>query len=85
MENKYPEHEKLHAIRDQSQILGEFLDWLTMDKRFSICEWNDTWGSMLRVPRTTESYLEEFFHIDGAKIDEEKRQMLEEIRKSVEK
>lgn len=26
--NEYPEHEKLRAIQDKSQAIGEFLDWL---------------------------------------------------------
>lgn len=25
---KYPEHDKLNAVKDKSQIIGEFLDWL---------------------------------------------------------
>jgi hypothetical protein len=27
-ETKYPEHEKLHAVKDKSQAIGEFIDWL---------------------------------------------------------
>ncbi len=27
-ESKYPEHEKLSAVKDQSQAIGEFLEWL---------------------------------------------------------
>lgn len=26
--NGYPEHEKLRAISDKSQAIGEFLEWL---------------------------------------------------------
>lgn len=26
--SEYPEHDKLRAIRDKSQAIGEFLDWL---------------------------------------------------------
>ena len=30
---QYPEHEKLHVIKDQSQACGDFLDWLGSEKR----------------------------------------------------
>ena len=29
---KYPEHEKLHTVKDKSQMVGEFLEWLRNDK-----------------------------------------------------
>lgn len=28
--DEYPEHEKLRAIADKSQAIGEFLDWLSL-------------------------------------------------------
>lgn len=28
-EPEYPEHERLRAIKDQSQAIGEFLDWMS--------------------------------------------------------
>ena len=35
---KYPEHEKLKKIQDQSQIVGEFLEWLSCEHEYFICE-----------------------------------------------
>lgn len=32
MAAKYPEHEKLKAVRDQSQKCGEFFEWLQSEK-----------------------------------------------------
>ena len=32
MAAKYPEHEKLEAVRDQSQKCGEFFEWLQSEK-----------------------------------------------------
>lgn len=32
MTEKYPEHQKLSAISDKSQAIGEFLDWLSETK-----------------------------------------------------
>ena len=34
----YPEHEKLIAVKAQSQSIGEFLDWLA-GKRIELCQW----------------------------------------------
>ena len=34
----YPEHEKLHAVRDKSQACGEFLEWLR--SRYALAVWH---------------------------------------------
>lgn len=118
----YPEHDKLMAVREESQTLGEFIEWLpTADLR--ICEpitktdcrgggiWN-TWsciggrkindradedegecpicGGTGMVDRDEPLYLPahldinkllaKFFNIDLAKIETEKRAMLEALR-----
>ena len=43
--SKYPEHEKLSAIKDESQAIGEFLDWLKGGYEgspgYEICEHHD--------------------------------------------
>lgn len=36
----YPEHEKLKAIKDQSQAIGEFIEWLK-SQGYYICERRD--------------------------------------------
>jgi hypothetical protein len=33
----YPEHEKLKAIKDKSQAIGEFIDWLESEKHVQLC------------------------------------------------
>lgn len=35
---RYPEHEKLKAVRDRSQAVGEFLEWL-FGQGYAICRW----------------------------------------------
>lgn len=71
--SEYPEHEKLAKIQDESQVIGEFLDWCA-DAKGVVLTRNGpaiTWNSGL---------LAEFFSIDQAKIDAEKEQMLADIR-----
>ncbi len=36
----YPEHEKLHAIKEKSQACGDFLEWLLGPRRYHIGEYH---------------------------------------------
>ena len=78
--DKWPEHTKLQAISDKSQVCGEFLDWL-QEQGYHLGRYNEE-GTRLythTVPMVTK-LLAEFFEIDQAKIEDEKRAMLDEIR-----
>lgn len=99
---KYPEHEKLEKVKDQSQAVGEFLEWLRGTDR-AICQWQDGVTDAGRIANAfsfsdqdlseepnkgwfpvhdpIEKTLAEYFDIDLNKLEKEKRQMLEEIRK----
>ncbi len=83
------EHDRLLEIKDKSQALGEFLDWLRQEKRVvlaSVHEHTNDCGRWCEreyavfTPRT-ETLLAEFFDIDLAKLEREKRQMLAGLRK----
>jgi hypothetical protein len=86
---KYPEHEKLRAIVDKSQKIGEFIDWLKEEKNISLMSEREE----LREDGSVRDYhyfyegggmrrfLEEFFEIDGKALEAEKQAMLEEQRK----
>lgn len=70
---KYPECEKLASVSDQSQTIGEFLDWLgTMGYHIA-----DDMPYMLN--RTIEEWLALYFDIDMDKVEDERRQILEEL------
>ena len=32
-----PEHDKMHLVKEKSQVIGEFLEWLESKKKFSLC------------------------------------------------
>lgn len=34
----YPEHEKMAAVKDHSQAIGEFLEWLSSERELYICQ-----------------------------------------------
>lgn len=92
---KYPEHVRLKSVKPQSQAIGEFLDWLSDEKKISLAVQHEhtescyeekyircgfSSGEYLPAQATTRNLLEEFFEIDGQKIEREKRAMLAELR-----
>lgn len=84
MKSEYPECEKMAAVKDQSQKIGEFIEWLRSEKDWEICEW---WGKLNHggsyspARFSTENLLAEFFNIDLDKVEKERRQMLDELRR----
>ena len=79
----YPEHQKLHAVVDQTQAIGEFMEWLGT-QQYIVCEWQARTGEdpagYYPVQRPINSWLAQYFGIDPAKIEAEKRHMLDTIR-----
>lgn len=80
--SKYPQHEKLKKVQDQSQMVGEFLEWLS-SKSWTICELNRT-DDYCPIQLRTEELLAEYFGIDLKKLEREKRAMLDELREKQE-
>lgn len=86
-ETNYPEHQKLQAIKDKSQAIGEFLDWLTSVKNYRIAKWikyneEDPESDSTLQPACypIERLLAEYFGINQNKLEQEKRAMLDTIR-----
>jgi len=73
----YPEHEKMRQIADESQLIGWFLEC----SDYTLCEFHQGEDEYLPPHKSIEEILAEYFEIDLNKIEQEKRQMLEEIRK----
>lgn len=82
--NKYPECDKVKDISDISQKIGEFIEWLK-EKNYIICkkEIDEEYGTAFFHPTylPMEETLAEFFNIDLNKLEEERRNILEEFRK----
>lgn len=87
---EYSEHEKLHEIKDQSQTISEFFDWLG-SKGLLICKYHKQVGSTLGQGEFQEAgyypetpsiqiLLTDFFDIDQKKLEEEKKDMLDDFR-----
>lgn len=88
---QYPEHEKLAAVQDHSQAIGQFLDTC----RYQICELMCLNCGQVRpsedccrrhrpeylpLSKSIQTVLAEYFEIDQDKLEAEKRAMLQAIR-----
>jgi hypothetical protein len=93
--SRYPEHDKLELVREKSQTIGEFLDWLQNEQAVVLtkehqhsefcCEEGDLVcgverNSLVPVVSTIPKWLARYFDIDEEKLEAEKRQMLDELR-----
>ena len=85
MEGKYPECEKQAKIIDKAQLCGQFLDWLRSHS-YHIAVWQH-YGAidgghdeLVETRQSIEHLLAGFFEINLAKVEQECRAMLDEIR-----
>ena len=84
------ELQKMKAVQEKSQAIGDFIEWLNGEKKIYLAkyiteetrdnldgeaEYLATWP----IPNI-EKLLAEFFNIDLQKAEQEKRQLLEDIR-----
>lgn len=70
----YPEHEKLSAIKQESQAIGEFLDTAP----YVLCEVAD--DRLWPVGKPINDLLAAYFGIDPDRLEREKSAMLEDLR-----
>lgn len=81
---KTPELDKISKVRDKSQAIGSFIDWLFQEKNFHIAEWkkDDEFDEeqLVTINLDINKILEEYFEIDGRKAEKERQGILEELR-----
>ena len=79
----YPEHEKLAAVSDDSDKLGDFLVWL-QENGYVLARWDNRRKPPQLWPCTesTESILAKHFEIDLDVLEREKSHMIEALRKA---
>lgn len=90
MNKKYPECEKLHAVHEESQKIGDILEWLQQEQGYTLCKYQDEEYSpemdegfpagFYPTYERIEELLAKYFQIDMDKVDDERRQMLEDLR-----
>lgn len=74
----YPEHDRMAAVSDQAQAIGDFLEWAqSRGQRLAAINRHGAWHpTHLR----TEEVLAEYFDIDLDKIAAEKEAMYQALR-----
>lgn len=79
---KYTEHEKLAKISEQSQFIGEFLDYLQERGKCIADRAFDSFGRpcLSEDDTSIQGHLAEMFQIDLQKLEAEKQDMLEKLR-----
>lgn len=80
---KYPQLAKSKAVNEKSQTIGEFVDWLLIDKGYRICTFieneSPAGGQYFSEHMGTarmEQLLAEYFEIDLEAAEQERRAML---------
>lgn len=79
---EYPEHEKMKAVKAESQAIGEFLEWLR-SRNVILCEYVEGRNFPQHHElenKSEEKIIAEYFGIDLKKIDAEKQAMLDSLR-----
>ncbi|KKL85599.1 hypothetical protein LCGC14_1953110 [marine sediment metagenome] len=74
-----PECDKIVAVQEKSQEIGDFIEWLGNKKDLHLCFWENQYN--YRMNTTIEKLLAEYFEIDLEKVENEKQAILDELRK----
>jgi len=78
---EYPEHEKLQAVKDKSQAIGEFLEWLGhRHRRVWLCDYSSRYDAWFPLVASKEELLAEYFQIGLKALEKEKQAMLRALR-----
>lgn len=74
---QFPELAKMQAVQDQSQAIGEFIEWLG-ENGMAICSGNAglRGDSFYPVAVATEEMLARHFRIDLKAVEQERRAVL---------
>lgn len=72
------ELQKIKAVHDSSQLIGEFLDWLLNGHGYYLCETHD--DTFYPTHKHIEDILAEYFKIDLKKAESERRKILDELQ-----
>jgi hypothetical protein len=76
--SEYPEHDKLNRVKNQTQTIGEFLEWLG-EQEYEICG-TDKYDRYMPTPLTDQQLLAKYVGVDENKLELEKRKMLMKLR-----
>jgi hypothetical protein len=86
-DGRFPEHEKMAAVQEHTQVMGEWVSWLQA-KGYVLAEYGTgkpgddrSPDRLYAVHSDPMALMAEFFDIDPVKVETEKRAMLDEMRR----
>ncbi len=82
--SKYPMLDKMKELKEKSQPLGEFLNWLINEKGYYLCvaDEDSLRGRFIPINSNIEKILADYFKIDLEQAEKERQMILENLRKS---
>jgi len=88
-----PELDKMSKVKEESQKIGEFLDWLQNTKRITLAQWaaaiadedDDEQDRLVAIRQSIEDLLADYFKIDQVKAEQERRALLEYVQEQAAK
>ena len=85
--SKMPELDKILLNKDSSQIIGDFLHWLSDEIGITLCEYDgfDDYADMEKYfpyQFTTEKLLAQYFNVDLGTAEKERQSLLDEVKAS---
>jgi hypothetical protein len=80
VEEQYPECEKLAQVAVKHGAIYEFIKWLNEIKKIHLCKYGER-DLLWPITTSTEKLLAEYFELDLNKIEQERKQILENMRK----
>ena len=78
---KYPEAEKLSANHSHTIMIFQFLEHLN-ERGILLARYSDNGNHLFPIRTSFQSVVYDFFAINEQKLEEERRAMIEELRKS---
>lgn len=76
-----PELDKMKGVKERSQSIGAFLDWLQSEREIVLAEYEYRGETLYPINLSIEKLLAEYFEIDLEKVEQERRAILAHIRK----
>jgi len=80
--SNYPVHEKLKEVQPISQAIHEFIFWLDETKQIELAAREFGRTRLLPTTEKLTDLVAQYLGIDRRKLEDEKVQMLEEMRKA---
>lgn len=75
----YSECEKMSTVQNESQKIGEFLDWIG-DEGYCLASYDEEVEQYYPANFSTERLLAKFFDIDLDKVEAERQDMLKRLQ-----